>query len=360
MNILYTTFSFNTGGIEKLLIDIVNEASKNKNNQIYLCIINDNYDKFLIDSINRSVNIIFLKRPVGGKRLKYIIEYAKIILKNKIDIIHCQAENEVKFSVISKVLRPRIKIFTTVHDTDYVNLKFQDVLIDKLFCSKIIAISEAVREQVISRGIPGEKVVKIYNGIDFEKFSWDREKVYESTKQIIIGNVSRLIPETKGQDLLIKAVALLKEKYPNIKCLLGGEAPGKNKLILCQLKQLCKKLNVSENIIFCGNIRNVPEFLNSMDIFILPSRFEGFGISLIEAMYSGIPCIATNIDGPREIIKDNKYGLLFENNNYEDLARKIEYRINNMKIDRLEIKSYIESKFNIINMVDNLFQNYSG
>lgn len=358
MNILYTTFSFSIGGIERLLVDIVNEASKNKDNKIFLCIINEHYDEFLLNTISKRVNVILLNRYAGSGKLKYIFRYTKFILKNKIYIIHCQTENAVKFSALSKIIRPKIKVFTTVHDTCYSDLKLYEIIIDKIVCNKIIAISEAVKEQIIARGISKEKIAKINNGINLDKFQEAKDRVYESKKEIIIGNVSRLLPEEKGQDILIKAISLLKKKYPNIKCLFAGEAAPNSPLILDELKQLCEELEVGDNIIFCGNVKEVSEFLNSLDIFVLPSRYEGFGIALVEAMYKGIPCIASNIDGPKEIIKDNKYGLLFESNNYEDLAEKIDYRINNMKIRSKEIKAYVEDNFNIVNMVKKLLQLY--
>lgn len=360
MNILYATFSFSTGGIERLLADIVNEAAKEKSNNIYLCIINDSYDQYLLSTVNSNVNIILLRRGVGGRKIKYILEYTKFILRNEIDIIHCQTENLVKFSTLSKIIKPKIKVFTTVHDTYFLNLKSYEVIIDKLVCSKIIAISEIVKQQIILRGVSEEKVVKIYNAIDLQKFKILKDKVYVYKDQIVIGNVARIVPEKKGQDVLINAISLIKEKYPNIKCLFAGEAPHNKLFLLDRLENLCKNLDIKDNIVFCGNIEDVSKFLDLIDIFVLPSRYEGFGISLIEAMYKGIPCIATNIDGPKEIIKNNKYGLLFENNDYRDLANKIEYRINNMKINNKEIKDYIGNNFNIKFMVKELIQLYDS
>lgn len=356
MNILYSTFSFTIGGIERLLVDIVNEASKDKSNNIFLCIINDSYDELLLNTVNNNVNIILLKRCAGGRKIKYILEYTKFILQKKIDIIHCQTENVVKFSVLIKILRPKIKVFTTVHDTNiYLNLKAYEVLMDRFICKKIIAISDAVKENILKRRVPEKKVIKIYNAIDIDKFKEpiDRNKIYRSN--IVIGHVSRVIPEIKGQDVLIKAISTLKERKYNIQCLFAGDATVEK---LNYLKNLCHEYKVEENVKFLGNVDDISNFLNSIDIFVMPSRYEGFGIALIEAMAKGIPCIASNIDGPKEIIKNNKYGLLFESENYLDLADKIEYRINHMKIDSEKLKEYIKNNFNIKLMVKKLLQLY--
>jgi len=357
MNIIYLNFSLMVGGIERLLVDIVNTAAQDEKNNIYLCIINDQYDYSLVNSISKKVNVIFLNRPVSGKKFKYIIEFAKLVRKNNIDVIHCQNENSVKFSLISKIVKSKVKVFTTVHDTNiYLNLKAYEVLLDRFICKKIIAISDAVKEDILKRKVPKEKVIKIYNAIDLGKFKEpiDKNKIYRSN--IVIGNVSRVIPEKKGQDILIKAISKLKERKYNIQCLFAGDALVEQ---LNYLNNLCNEYKVEENIEFLGNVDDIPNFLSSIDIFVMPSRYEGFGIALIEAMAKGIPCIASNIDGPKEIIKDNKYGLLFESENYLDLADKIEYRINNMKIENEDkIQRYLEQNYNIKLMINNLYQVY--
>ena len=93
------------------------------------------------------------------------------------------------------------------------------------------------------------------------------------------------------------------------------------------------------------------EFLNTIDIFVLPSRFEGFGISLIEAMGMGIPCIASNIAGPAEVINLEGIGSLFENenviNNYET--------VKSQAIDKAE---NIKNKYDISSMCKMLIEIY--
>ncbi|WP_294371738.1 glycosyltransferase [uncultured Clostridium sp.] len=357
MNILYVTFSFNVGGIEKLLVDVMNTIADIKENNVFLCVINNSYDKNLLKSLNSNVKVILLNRPVSGRKLEFIIKYTRIIFQNKIDIIHCQMENAVKFSIPAKILKPAVKIFTTVHDTKiYSSLKYYEVSIDKFFCNKIIAISDSVKKEILSRGVKEHKIVKIYNAVDIDKFSIKSCEAFDKRK-IVIGNVARLIPRKKGQDLLIKAVSRLKSKYPKIKCLFAGGGEEQDESIN-RLKVLCHSLNVEENIEFLGNVDDISGFLDKIDIFVLPSRYEGFGIALIEAMVKGIPCIASNIDGPKEIINDDSLGLLFESENIDDLTEKLEYRINSMNIDRNIIRKYVIKNFDIRFMVKRLLDLY--
>lgn len=357
MNIVYLVFSFRVGGVEKLLVDIINNIS-NENNT-YLIIINDEYDQYLLSQVSEKAKVILLNRKPGSGKIKYIIDFCKFIKINKIDIVHCQCINSVKFSLLSKIINRKIKLIHTVHDTKiYSKLKKIDIAIDKIFVNKIIAISNAVKNEILFRNVNKKSVEVVYNAIDLVKFS-QNINISDNKGYITIGNVARLIPEKKGQDVLIKAIAILKNKYPNIRCMLAGNPPVGREDIFDDLNELVNSLDVKENIIMLGNINDVPKFLQEIDIFVMPSRYDGFGISLIEAMSMGLPCIASNIDGPKEILKDEKLGLLFETENYIDLADKIEGIINkDYMLNQNEIQQYIKENYGIQSMVRKLITIY--
>lgn len=352
MSVVFVIFSFTVGGAETLLVDMINELEK-KDIKVYLCVINKNYDLGLLKKVSPNVEILLLDRQEGGSKLKYMIKFAKFVLKNKIDIIHCQGINPVKFSILAKILRPKCKVFDMIHDAfSYLNLSSKDVLIDKLMCNKIVAISDIVKEQIISRGVKEEQVKKIYNAIDLNKFSPREPKEFDRNN-IVIGSVARLDPEIKGQDVLLKGIAEVAKKYPNIKCMLAGDPPPGKEENLGILKELTKQLNIENNVEFLGKVFDVPKFLQSIDIFVLPSKSEGFGIALAEAMATGVPCIASDIQGPREIIKDNEYGLLFKTENPNDLAEKIIYMIENMGSHNEEkVIKYVRENFDLQFMIE--------
>ena len=93
------------------------------------------------------------------------------------------------------------------------------------------------------------------------------------------------------------------------------------------LKKLCAQLNLNKRVKFLGNVDDIPELLRKMDILVLPSRYEGFGLAIIEGMASKTKVIASNVDGPKNIITKES-GYLFESDNYKDLEEKIEQCIN--------------------------------
>lgn len=346
MNILYTVFSFNIGGIERLLVDITKNWDVEKDN-IHVCIINNDYNLEILDSLKdvKKVNLKLLERKKNDRVnsiIKYQKEYFKYIKENNIDVIHCQSISALKFTIPYKVLNKKVKLFHTVHATNtYKNYDKIEVLIDKIFTRKIIAISSSVKNEILSQRIREEKIEVVYNGIDFNKFNkLNKFKNIKIKERIKIGCVARLDYHTKGQDILIKAVAQLKDKFSNIECYLAGECNKWQMEQKQELIDLADNLNVKDNIIFVGNVENISEFLEDIDIFVLPSRYEGFGIALIEAIASRIPVIASNIDGPKEILEDGKYGLLFEKGDYNQLAVKIESLIKNNKTNEIIEKAY--------------------
>ncbi|HAT4119820.1 TPA: glycosyltransferase [Clostridium perfringens] len=343
MNILYTVFSFNFGGIEKLLVDILNEW-KNEKDNVFLCIINDNYDEELIKKIsNKNVKILFLNRSEGGRKIHYIRKYIKIVKENSIDIIHCQCVNSSKFSAICKLINKDIKIVHTVHATNiFSNLKKTDIIFENLMLDKIIAISKAVENEILNSGINSNKVELVYNGIDFSKFNI-KNKCIKNKEKINIGCVARIDPKAKGQDILIRAIKEISDTKSNIDCYFAGEVNKNEDYVLIKLKNLANELNVERNIHFLGKIDNISGFLDDIDIFVLPSRYEGFGLALVEAIACKVPVIASNIDGPKEILKNGELGELFEKENYIDLAKKIIELINNENLEKIN-KSYNEVK----------------
>ena len=89
------------------------------------------------------------------------------------------------------------------------------------------------------------------------------------------------------------------------------------------LKNLVKENGLENEIEFVVNRTDIPHFLNEADLFVLPSRFEGLGLSALEAMAAGVPVIVSDVDGPRELVQDYKNGYLFESENSYALAEAI-------------------------------------
>ncbi|MFQ6882260.1 glycosyltransferase [Clostridium sp.] len=345
MNILHTVFSFNSGGIENLLVDIVNNWNEKKDNLI-ICVINNDYNIDLINRINNSSNckVVLLNRNRGSKNIKFIYDYIKVIITNKVDIIHCHLYEVLKIVLFAKIIKPKIKIYYTVHDTNiYRKFNKRAIALQNIFVKKIIAISEAVKKDIVARNNKC-KIEVVPNAIDVNRFIYEKE----ISKYVSIGCIARIMPEKKGQDILIKAIKIVKEKYPNVKCYFAGEPKKGDEYELEKLKELVNNLDLQEDVIFLGNVNNIPKFLAKLDIFVLPSRYEGFGIVLLESMAAKVPVIASKLEGPQEIILDNKFGELFDVGDYKTLAQIIIKLISNKNQKKInESYQYVKQYYNI-------------
>lgn len=131
--------------------------------------------------------------------------------------------------------------------------------------------------------------------------------------------ISRLDHEKKGQDLLIKAAAILKTEV-DVTFIGDGES-------MEYLKKLTSDLDLDKNVHFLGkqSQEDIAKHLRDYDLFVQPSRREGFGLTVAEAMAAKVPVLVSSGQGPAEVTENDKYGWLFENGNADDLAKQISF-----------------------------------
>lgn len=325
INILQLISSLGVGGAEKLLIDLVNASNPDEVN-FTIVVMNDYVDENLKKQLlNTGYKVYFLNRKEGHKHPKYFFKLLKIIKENKIQIIHSHNYGSKMWAILCKIFNPKIKNIFTLHCMNiFDNLNRFKLFLHKKYIDINIAISQAVLENCQQYNIGN--IIQIYNGIETKKFTPASEKQNSEFKII---NVSRIMHSEKGQDILIQALKICKDKGMKFKCDFVG---GVHEYYLDSfeyLKNLVKELDLESEISFLGNRNDMPELLPLADLFVLPSRFEGLGLVILEAMASKVPVIASNIYGPAELIKHEENGLLFENENYQHLADKILYLYNN-------------------------------
>lgn len=351
MKIIHLIFALPNAGKENLLIDIVNVQAKD--NDLTVIIINNIYDKSLISNFLEKVNIIKLNRKPGSKSILPIIQLYYHVLKINPDVIHC---HDMGLISLFPFKLPNFKIFNTVHNTRLYSKKL-------IRYKKVFVISNAVRNYILRYGDAGlkDKIVLIYNGINFETI--EQKNIFACNNHLKIVQIGRLEMNQKGQDVLIEALHIInKRKEVPFICEFIGDGEDYN--YLCGLTQ---NYNLLNKIIFTKNKpRNwIYKNLKNYDLIVQPSRYEGFGLTIIEAMGAKVPVIASNIDGLLEISENGKFGIIFKNENAEELANKIcyvysLYKENNI-INLVEKNySYVSQKFSIAKTVSNYLNEYSS
>lgn len=360
MRVMYLLFSFTTGGTEKLVTDICNEMVK-KNHKVYLYIVNDLADAQMLVTLDKRVHIEWQKRePTSGKMLSTVIRVTRFIKKNKIDVVHCNSLNAPELLLLKNLFFPATKVFCTIHDLgQYKRLKKWRITYRNILCRKIIAISQSVKNDLIKYGAKPDKVTVVYNAIDMKKFGAKQAK--DPKEHLVIGNVARIVPEKKGQDILIDAMQKVTCVYPDAICYFAGGYDAQHATDFIALQKKVGQMGLDKNVKFLGNVLDIPSFLQRLDIFVLPSRFEGFGISLIEAMAMGIPCIASNLGGPAELIHNCRCGHLFHVSDVGELTQTILRVAEELDVEKSRAQNnavYVRKTFDIQSMCSTLMQIY--
>jgi len=344
MNIVHCIFSFNTGGAETMLIDIANEQVNSAS--VSVVIINDTYEHTLLDLFDRRVKIVRLNRNPLSRFPWFIFELNVVLFRLRPDVVH------LHHLMIARLLVPvkGRRIFYTVHamniPSDY------SWRVDKMF-----AVSDAVSSDMSRRA--GCPVVTIPNGINTDMIEHrPADKAAGSFKLV---QVARLDASKKGQDILIRALSILKKSgIDNITVDFIGTGSSLN-----ELKALAEELEVASEIRFPGlqDRESIYKNLCGYDIMCHPARYEGFGLSVVEGLAAGVPVVVSDEGGPFEIIEKGKYGLSFTTGDASDLADKILFAMQHYEM-MLQVadaaRKYVNDKYSVRRMVADYLKEYQS
>jgi len=207
--------------------------------------------------------------------------------------------------------------------------------IEKMFArwtDILVCVSEGERQYALSAKVaPAAKLVVIRNGIDpaaFQKVSRADARMRLGIKQgvPVIGYVGRL-ERQKGLMYLIKTMAELSNDWPNLQCLIIGDGSQRSSLV-----QQVQSMGIEDQVRFLGYQPEVSALLPALDVFVLPSLYEGLPYTLLEAMASGVPIVATHVVGIQDVVCDGKTGLLVQPGDVPGLKRAIGQILSNREL----------------------------
>lgn len=289
------------------------------------------------------VKLLNLRRSVGP--LKIISILYKKIRSAKTDIIHVQYMTPGALPIIAARLAGVKTVFATAHQP-YTMLhgRLAKLILRSvsLLTDKFIAVSQNAEKSwfgtshLFDENQPANLQLHhftIYNSVDTDKIQNITEatdsQLLKNELQIpegvpLIGAVSRLSHE-KGIDLLIEAFSLLAKKDNNAHLLIVGSGTDEGKM-----KDQAVSLEISDRITFYGYAEweTAMKLISIMDIVVVPSRFEGFGLIATEAMAAGKPVVASDNFGLKEVVVDRETGLSFKSENIYDLKEKLKILLN--------------------------------
>lgn len=315
------------------------EYLKSKGHLIYLI-----SDFPLTSSQFKNYDLQVSSNIIGIRFIQRIAKLKKILSEIKPEIFH--AHSITTYGSFASLGNYHPFILTAWGSDIFITPKksFQNFLWVKHALKKadlVTTSSNQLKEEVLSL-IKTKKVEIVPFGVDVEIFSPSQKKKNEG---IHIGFIKHL-EEIYGPEYLIRAMKKVIEKYPETKLEMVGEGSQLN-----YLKELAEKLNMQQNILFKGYFphQEIPSILNSIDIFVMPSIWESFGVSALEAQAMQVPVIATRVGGIPEVVIDNETGILVEPQNVEQISQAIIKLIEDKQL-RLEMgkkgRQFVQEKYN--------------
>ena len=268
------------------------------------------------------LDVPFVPTPIirGKADIRGLLEAKRQMASLNLDILHFNLSNPLhgRFGMLAARLAGIPIQFATMHlpPRETTATRRGRWLEQKTLgnLDRLIAVSEDSRNLVLNHlPLLPEQVVKVYNGIDPDAF--DPKIEPPGTKHI--GTVGRLA-EQKGFRYLIEAFPRVVAAHPDVHLSIAGEGPLEE-----ELKAQVASLGMQDSITFLGNRRDIPQLLSTFDLFVLPSIYESFPFTILEAMAAGRAVISTTVDGIPESIIEGETGLLDPSRSPEPLAEAI-------------------------------------
>jgi len=279
------------------------------------------------------------------------------------NIIHAHSAHALSTAIQAKIFYRSVKVIASRRvDFSIRKNPFSIHKYNNRFVNKIICISEKIRKVMLNDGIDEHKLITIHDGIDIRKFDhikppqFFRKNWQIPQNHILVGTVAAITGE-KDYPNLLKAAKIVIDRLPNVTFMAAGNGKDEN-----SIKIMAKQLNLENRFIFTGFQKNIGDFLKSFDIFVLASKKEGLGTSVLDALAAGLPVIGTETGGIPEMITHNENGMLVKPQNPQALADTIiELAKDKAKREMLIKKGIISvERFSINNTIEKTIALYES
>jgi glycosyltransferase involved in cell wall biosynthesis len=275
----------------------------------------------------------------GAKIIKASLYIRNYIKTHKIDLVYTNTSVILSTGIAARMSGSKSLIH--IHDTPANNGIYSKAVgfLLEILSDKVITVSNAV-SQHYSKHISENKLVQIYNSVEVpDKINWKRHNSTPPFKMICVGRLSPL----KGHDYLIDIIVKLKELNPNLTLEIIGDVFRGYENYEASLLKKVKDLELTELISFTGFVNNMEEKYKSADLLIHPSILpDSLPTVILEAMSYGVPVVATDLGGAKELLQKDENGLLIPFNNANIASEKI----NTFVQDRKEQQKCIENAHN--------------
>lgn len=358
IKICYIITKSNWGGAQKYVFELADSL----NREIFDITIALGGNGILKEKLEKAglevITIPNLERDISFSKEISAFQFLYKLFKEKhFDIVHLNSSKIGGLGSLAARLAGIPKIIFTAHgwafneDRSFLSKSFIKFMywLMILMSDKTIAVSEKIRERVLSWPFIKNRIFTVHNGvkeIDFYEKSEARIKLNEINSKInkekfLVGTIAELHP-IKGLDILISAIKKIESEI-DAQFIIIGEGEIRN-----QLEKQITENNLQEKVILAGFIDNASKYLKAFDLFILPSRSEAMALVILESGLAGVPVITTKVGGLPEIISSENFGKLVEPNNSDELAKTILLTIKNpeyLQLSAIALNQRVKQNF---------------
>ncbi|MFL6566463.1 MAG: glycosyltransferase [Burkholderiales bacterium] len=301
------------GGAEKVLVDVVRRLDPARYESLVCCI--QAKGELAAELEKSGVRVLCLNR-MQSKRFDWraVRDLTRLLRAERVALLHSHLYHANLYGRIAALLA-RVPAVATVHNV-YTRSKIHRRLLNRLLAhatARVIAVSDEIRGDLIAQDrIDARKVVVIHNGIDVRRVestlthAQARARLGIGENELALGCVARL-EQQKGHRFLLEACAALRqdaEVGPRLRLLVVGDGRLRG-----DLETRAGALGLASSASFLGTRQDVPDILRALDIYVMPSLWEGLSIAMLEAMAAGLPIVISDVSGAAQALGDNEHGV---------------------------------------------------
>lgn len=317
--ILHAIHHLVVGGMENGLINLINEMPESRFRHMIVCI--EDFSDFRERLVRSDVKVVALHRSHIGI-LKLRAEIFRLCRHLRPIIVHSRNMSGLDALLPARIAGVRYCVHSE-HGWDVDNLngeKWKPALLRRLhspLVDRYITVSKHLKSYLVDRvGINASRITQIYNGVDTAHFAPVPNRPmdvlprnFADQDSIVFGSVGRIQP-IKDQKTLVHAFAALSRSVGighKVRLVIAGSGPQ-----LPTLRQLVESLGIMSKTWLPGTVSNVHEIMRALDVFVLPSLSEGISNTILEAMATGLPIVATGVGGNLELVEEQCTGRFFD------------------------------------------------
>nr|WP_224746747.1 glycosyltransferase [Pelovirga terrestris] len=312
---------FDFGGAESLALNICIHLNSAKICQTSVCALFGGRGPLVDHAENNTVNVHCFTQKNRG-RLQVMWGLYRLFRVQHVTVVQVHGAYLLQYAALPARLAG-VRIIYTEHAkyslSQSSKLKRNTRYLSRL-ADKVVCVSENLKNFMITDvGVSASQIEVIHNGVNLSAFQVENKEksVKKNQDKLIIGTVARL-SEPKDHGNLLRAFAEVVNKRPDVRLMLVGDGE-----LRSDIESMIQQLGLKSYVDMLGRRSDIPELLVKMDIFVLPSKREGFPIAVLEAMACGKPVVATNVGGMSEIISNGEEGMIVPPENSDELAKAI-------------------------------------